>query len=68
LKIDGAESPNVTLGLEDSLMAKWYELDYEENVKDLEALIDGNKLREVVLALVTIASGKADHLHKLAGR
>jgi hypothetical protein len=52
----------VTLGSEDSHMAKWFELDYEENVKDLEALIDGNELREVVLALVTIASGKAEHL------
>jgi hypothetical protein len=40
--------------------------DYEENVKDLEALVDGNELREVVLALVTIALGGASP-HELAG-
>ena len=41
---------------------EWYELDNDEKVKDFEAIVDGNNLREVVLALVTIASGKAEHL------
>lgn len=43
-------------------MTKWFEDESEENVKDLEVLVDGSKMSDVLRALVTIARGKAEHV------